>query len=283
MMAQQNSNLSLTEKLVFSTVRIQVQTAKGGGVGTGFFYEFTIDNDKRVPVIITNKHVINGANEGAFLLTSANSDGNPNNNNHIPVTLNNFEKRWIPHPDTNIDLTLMPLAPLLNEASHKGFKPFMINISGNLIPTDEQLKELTAVEDILMVGYPIGLWDEKNNYPLFRKGITSTHPTNDYNGRSEFVIDAACFPGSSGSPIFLANIGNYVDKKGNTIIATRFMFLGILYAGPQYSAEGEIKIVDIPTKKDTIAVSEIPMNLGYVIKSKNLNGFLPILEKLVNN
>lgn len=25
-----------------------------------------------------------------------------------------------------------------------------------------------------MVGYPNGIWDEKNNKPIFRKGITAT-------------------------------------------------------------------------------------------------------------
>jgi len=67
-----------------------------------------------------------------------------------------------------------------------------------------------------MVGYPIGLWDEKNNYPIFRKGITATHPANDYNGKSEFMIDAACFPGSSGSPVYIIDELNYVDKKVTT-------------------------------------------------------------------
>jgi hypothetical protein len=28
------------------------------------------------------------------------------------------------------------------------------------------LAELSAVEDILMIGYPIGLWDEHNNFPI---------------------------------------------------------------------------------------------------------------------
>ena len=35
-----------------------------------------------------------------------------------------------------------------------------------------------------MVGYPIGLWDEVNNMPLVRKGITSYHPSMDFEGKS---------------------------------------------------------------------------------------------------
>jgi len=202
--------------------------------------------------------------------------------NHIPVVLENFEQRWILHPESNIDLAIMPMAPLLNKANQKGFHPFYIALDKSIIPTKEQLNELTAVEEILMTGYPIGIWDEVNNYPIFRKGITATHPYYDYNGRSEFVIDAACFPGSSGSPVFLANLGNYMEKKGGTVIGTRFYFLGVLYGGPQYTATGEVIVVDIPTQLDTIAVSNIPSNLGYVIKSKKILDFELILKSMVN-
>ncbi len=57
--------------------------------------------------------------------------------------------------------------------------------------------------------------------------------------------------------------------------------MGILYAGPQYTNKGEVIVVDIPTKTETISISHIPVNLGYVIKSKKLFDFDEILKKLV--
>jgi hypothetical protein len=142
------------------------------------------------------------------------------------------------------------------------------------------LDELTAVEEILMVGYPSGISDRANNYPIFRKGITATHPANRYEDRDEFMIDAACYPGSSGSPVFLYNLGNYVSKQGGTVIGTRFLFLGILYAGPQYTATGQIKIVTIPERQDTLAQTSIPINLGNVIRASKLLDFETILKEL---
>lgn len=280
-MAQNNvspaSGLSITEQMAFCTVRIETNV----GTGTGFFFDYLRNGNKSIPVIVTNKHVIKNSIIGTFIITSADSNDLPDMKKHIPVSLDNFEKRWILHPDPNIDLAIMPIAPLLAEAKQKGFKPFIIPISKEIIPTEIQLKDLTAVEDILMVGYPIGIFDKINNYPIFRKGITATHPFNDYNGKSEFVIDAACFPGSSGSPVFICNQGGYMDKKGNTFMGRiRFYFLGVLYAGPQFSTTGKIVIIDIPTKKDTLAVSNIPINLGYVIKSNKLLDFEPILKDL---
>ncbi len=275
--------LSLTEQLAFSTVQIQVELNEGIFSGTGFFFSFFQDDKQSIPVIVTNKHVVAGAKKGVFILSSANADGSPNTTSHIPVVLDSFESRWIPHPDSSIDLAIMPIGPLINEAISKGFTPFYRTVDKSLIPTNEQLKELTAVEDILMVGYPTGISDRTNNYPIFRKGITATHPANKYEGRDEFMIDAACFPGSSGSPVFLLNIGGYVTKTGNTVLGiNRFYFLGILYAGPQYTATGEIKTVTIPDRQGTSTQTYIPINLGNVIRSSKLIDFETALKQITN-
>lgn len=46
---------SLSEKMLYSTVLIETEK----GTGTGFFFVFKIDDTTNIPVIITNKHVIN--------------------------------------------------------------------------------------------------------------------------------------------------------------------------------------------------------------------------------
>ena len=53
------------------------------------------------------------------------------------------------------------------------------------------MSELSAIEEIIMIGYPVGIWDSANNMPIVRKGITATRPDIDYEGRKEFMIDAA--------------------------------------------------------------------------------------------
>ncbi len=126
-----------------------------------------------------------------------------------------------------------------------------------------------------MVGYPNGLWDEVHNKPIFRKGITASHLKFDYNGKKEFLIDAACFPGSSGSPVFLLYEGAFNDRNGELYGGTKFNLLGTLYAGPQHTAKGEIMIKPI-NQLPTIMTS-IPNNLGFVIKSSRILE----LEKLI--
>ena len=102
-----------------------------------------------------------------------------------------------------------------------GTLPFYIPIEEDLIYDDEKLKNLSAVEDILMIGYPIGLYDMENNYPIFRKGITSSHPATNFDNKNIGLIDTACFPGSSGSPILIVNENGYSEKMKQLIWALK--------------------------------------------------------------
>lgn len=283
MNAQLTQPLSLSEQLAFSTVRLEVlRSDKKKAYGTAFIFSFLQDSIGDVPVIVTNKHVIKKGIKGTFILTQTNSDGTPNLVSHIPIVLDNFESRWILHPDTTIDIAVMPIAPVLIDAAAKGVRPFYRKINKNLIPSDDNLKQLNAIEEVIMVGYPVGLIDNQNNYPIFRKGITATHPNLKYNGKDEFMIDAACFPGSSGSPVFLLNQGNYGTREGSLVAGERIYFLGILYGGPQYTANGEIKILNIPAVTDTITQTNIPINLGNIIRSRQLLQFENIFKQLLN-
>jgi hypothetical protein len=183
-MAQQQIKLSPSEQLAYSTVRIEVISANGIGTGTGFFFSFLQDGPKNIPAIVTNKHVVHGAHRGKIILTGARPDGYPDPFSRMPIVFDNFESMWIPHPDPMVDLCIMPLAPLFTQAHSKNFTPFLRWFDKSIVPSEETLKQLAAVEDILMIGYPVGIWDEVNNYPIFRKGITATHPAYKYDGRS---------------------------------------------------------------------------------------------------
>lgn len=277
-------NFSPSEQLAFTTVRIQCESKTGNvSIGTGSFFNFKFNGDQQVPVIITNRHVINDSTIGTFQLTSSNTDGTPQIGKFDNIIVDDFEKRWIPHPNTEIDLCIMPLAPLFTEAQKQGKSVFHKQFDEGLLPSQQLLTELTALEEVLMVGYPVGLWDSTNNMPIFRRGITATHPNINFEGREEFLIDVACFPGSSGSPVLLYNLGNYTNRQGGTVIGTRIALLGILYAGPQFTVEGEIKVLPIPIQMKPIPISRIPINLGIVIKAKQILEFKPILKRMLDS
>jgi hypothetical protein len=245
-------------------VRIECKLSNNEtGTGTGFFYTFDLAGGARLPVIVTTRHAIRGAVLGRLRFTTATRDSLPSNGNYFTFSLGKFEQRWIPHPDPDIDLCIMPMAPIEKELEKKRISIFYVPFDASSLPGKETMESLGAIEDIIMVGYPNGIWDKTNNLPIFRKGITATHPKFDYNGKEEFLIDAACFPGSSGSPVLRLNGG--------------LLLLGVLYAGPQYMVNGNIEIVNVPTVQKTMAVSRIPNNLGVVMKSKKIREFESIL------
>ena len=203
-------DLSVIEQLCFSTVRIETTSYEGDSFsGTGFFVNLLVDDKSTVPLLVTNKHVVKGMNQGKFIMSECGENGKPIYTKHVSINIDeNFEKEWIFHPDSNIDLCVMPVNPIIQSFQERlGKRIFYRAFDNTIIPTIQQLQDVDIAENILMIGYPNGLWDAINNMPIVRRGITATDVKLNHNGKREFVIDAACFPGSSGSPIIL---GDYI-------------------------------------------------------------------------
>ena len=262
-----------SEKLMYNTIKLETQN----GTGTGFFFNFLFENDSvRVPVIITNKHVINdNENEQVrFHLHIKNENDEPVET--FDMLLNT---KWFFH--SKYDLCCTPIAPILTTLKEKYNKQvFYCPIDESLILSQNESEELDAQEEVTMIGYPRGLWDEYNKLPIFRKGYTAFHPGIDFNNKSLGLVDMACFPGSSGSPIFLLNEGVYSKKNRGAFIGERLKLIGILFSGPTIKTTG--KIVEVQDFK-TVSISENLINLGYYIKAREILEFKPIFEKLIKN
>lgn len=276
--------MPLSEQLNYVTVRVECENSSGElSTGTGYFFAFLTPNDDRIVGIVTNKHVVDGMSIGKFALTLRKEDGCPDIGNYEVLTLPKLQQFCLYHPADDIDLAVIPVGFLFGESGNHASKYYYIALDESLIPSPDDMSQYLTVEDIIMVGYPNGIWDERNNLPIFRKGITATHPGIKLNGRPEFLIDAACFPGSSGSPVFLLNQGSYVSRDGSLAIGNRTAFFGTLWGGPMATANGDIRVVDIPTSTRTIALSRIPSNLGYVLQADQLYIFNTIIEDFVGS
>jgi len=265
---------SISEHLLFSTVRISTKYATGEvGSGTGFIFNLTRPGNKKISFIVTNNHVVNDTDYGSFFVhESVLIEGKEYpSENSAEVRVPGFKNQWFHHKDKDIDLCAFPIQNLIDESTRINRKVYFSSIGDHDILSDNDLLHLSAIEDVIMVGYPIGLADNVHNLPLLRRGTTATHSGIDFEGRNEGVVDMAVFPGSSGSPILIVNEGSYHDNKGGTLVAgSRVIFLGVLYAGPIWNSKGEITIIDIPTSQQVIANVPIMINLGYYIKAKEV-------------
>lgn len=268
--------------LIHTTIRIEVQTSKGIATGTGFFYEFFHEQDKPVPVIVTNKHVIKDGIIGNLKFSIIDDNAKIIEGQNYTITINEFEKAWILHPDPNIDLCILPMAQIYAVALKNNKKLACAILVKDNILTDAEIKELSNLEDVTIVGYPDGIWDSYNNLPICRKGITATPIQYNFENSPKFLIDAAIYGGSSGSPVFIFNQGSY--SIGNTLYAgSRVKLIGIVYAVAQHTVSGDLKIIDVPAQKLPIPITQIPNNLGVVIKATELSGFEQLLKGMLGN
>jgi hypothetical protein len=258
---------SIFENILFTTVRIKATLPNNStSTGTGFIFNY-VKNDKQYLFVVTNKHVIKDTTEGKLSFNQ--SDGEkPIFGSVFTIGYPNFEKQWIGHPQQDIDVAIMPFAPVLNELSNRGVQIFFKSITPDIIPSDKLLREeIDAVEDIVFVGYPSDIYDRRNLLPVVRRGITATPISVDFEGKPTFLIDASIFPGSSGSPVFLCNIGSYSPKGKGLVVGSRVFFLGVVASVFIRKDLNTIKLIDIPTGKIPVVATTQMVDLGIVYKS----------------
>ena len=257
------------ELILFTTVRVEAGTA----VGTAFIVSHSwkkpgAADQSSGHFLVTNKHVVGESTTGTitFTVASASSDRSPSPHAfEIPPSLWSL---WSHHPDSDIDVCALPLGPIA--ASF----PDDIKLSYRTIPTDmgpneSNINDIGLIEDLLFIGYPSGIFDDEHNLPIARKGITATPPNVDYRGRPVFLIDASVFPGSSGSPVFLYNVGGWRSREG-LVAGDRVIFLGVLASVFYREADGSIELREAPTHVEPLVRTREMIDLGIVYKARTV-------------
>lgn len=262
--------MSPSELLMYATVRIVGKKPDGTqSIGTAFIFTFsTTKEGVGIPVIVTNKHVVSGCSEAEFYLHEGDNALSTKPASAFKITVADFHAGWVMHPGP-VDLCAMAFEPIRKHAADMGKQVYWRSLDESVLPTAEQLSALMALEDVVMVGYPIGLWDEVNYLPLLRRGVTASHPATNWKGQSLGVADIAAFPGSSGSPVFILNIGSYATASG-LVVSSRIYLLGVLSSGPVYQVDGTIAVQSVPTAVVPVAKTPLPIHLGFYVKAKEL-------------
>lgn len=216
-------------------MRLQVTNYTGKiGCGTGFLYcneHFTDTGEPyRSFFIITNKHVVR---EGISLTFYMSLIQNPTEK--CTMVVPNLQNKIIGHPEEEIDLCAINITDIFVECLNKQIKVDWQWLNQNIIMDYSSAQMIKAIEETFMVGYPNGLSDEVNGKPLIRKGITATNASIRFNGEKKFLIDLPCFPGSSGSPVFIID-DHYKDKDGTIHFGmSRTLLIGVVQGAFQSS------------------------------------------------
>lgn len=246
------------QQLMFTTVHIRIEQPRPS-TGTGFLYNAG-RGDESIPVLVTNKHVVDGATRGAIRLIGG-AGGEPDYGNPAEVVYDGFADPWVGHPNADVDVAAMFVGPTMNQVANAGRELFFRYIDPGMAPSDDVLQDLDAVEPITFVGYPNGLYDAQHHTPIIRQGHTATPIQLPWNGSPTFVVDASVFPGSSGSPVFIVQSGTW--REGNTTVmggGTRVFFVGVVAAVMIQADTGQLVV---PTGQPVVQLKQM-LDLGIV-------------------
>lgn len=216
-----------------------------GGRGTGFLVGRSLGGDQWKVYLMTNKHVlhVDPAQRAAMdeiglhvnIRTAAGIAGE-----RIRYALKESGRAtWREHPDPEVDVLAIPASAIFAART---------DLANKFAPEDlfatqavRQAMDISAGEEIVVVGYPNGIRQGKTNLPLVRQGIIATRVGDELHEEEPlagggirvresrgFLIDGATIPGSSGSPVVLKPVIG--RQQGNTIVmgTAKPVLLGIV-------------------------------------------------------
>lgn len=250
---------SITKKLLFNTIRVDTVLDDGSeGSGTAFVFSHSGQ-----AFVVTNRHLVEGVRSGGLVFTQK-KHGQPAFGERFQININDFSHAWFTHPDSEVDIAVIPLRPLEQAARDQGVELYYHAIDSRLAPDASVLRALDAMEQVVFVGYPSGVWDQVNLMPIMRRGTTATPMALDFEGRKEFLIDAAVYPGSSGSPVFVYQPDTLRPSQSG---GKKFLFAGVVAAVFFREEANHLVSVPVPANNQPMVMGSEMIDLGLVIKA----------------
>ncbi len=266
---------SAAKRLLFSTVRIDTELEDGSaGSGTAFIINHRHDRGT-TPFIVTNRHLVEGVRRGGLIFTQQ-LDGRPAFGRRFQLNIDDFPAAWSYHPDAQTDLAIIPLRPLERAARDLGVELYYQSIDSRSFPDAAQVRDFDALEEILFVGYPSGIWDQVNLMPILRRGTTATPLELDFEGRKQFLIDAAVYPGSSGSPVFVVR-DDPLRARGEG--ARTIWFVGVVAAVFFREEQNHIASAPVPANQGNGGMVTEMIDLGLILKAESVRELADVFVK----
>jgi S1-C subfamily serine protease len=247
-----------------------------GHRGTGFLVTREIEVGRGRVFLVTNKHVVHtdpkiraGATRLRCHFNTRVQDGTPGTL-AIDIALRLGDGVvYREHPDEDTDVLAVHVTDVIvaNPEIEKRWARY--GDFGDRARREEH--DITVGEDVVTIGYPLGLRQGKTNLPLLRQGMIATRIGDvihdrvvGMDGRERdralraFLVDGGFVPGSSGSPVVLKPvIGRHV--KGDVVLGTAPALLLGIVAETKYA----------PIKTDAGAAPSFA-GLGLVFESETI-------------
>jgi len=163
--------------------------------GTGFFFEFEIDN-RLVPCIVTNRHVIQDA-QFLRLHVRTRSMVDLNSANITGIELADHDG-IIFHPDPNVDLAIIASARLIASFANRFNSVIEYSRILESSISDYDKGEIDALENVFTIGYPQHHYDII--FPILYHGVLAPTPE-VIKGQSYLKAKLKTNFGNSGSPM----------------------------------------------------------------------------------
>ncbi|MEE9457348.1 MAG: serine protease [bacterium] len=196
-------------------VPVRITTSEAGvetGRGSGFFYHI---GDKLF--VITNRHIVISEERDSFPDTIfLNLHVDPKDltkNEEYVLKLYDGEGKaiWLEHPvyGARADVVAVPIEynDIKSRFVIKAFSP------DNHIPKDVFVP---IGADVLVLGYPLGIYDTVNNLPIARNAVIASAYDIPFEGAPYFLIDSWLHVGSSGSPV-ITKASTLIPKKNGSV------------------------------------------------------------------
>jgi len=240
----------IAESWAYATMLIENEW---GQTGTGFLVARDIDEENARVFLVTNKHVLHEKAEQRQKATRIRVHLNIKNDDgsitgraaNIPLVLDDGSILWREHPDPDVDVLAFDVTRLVAQfpqIEKRWARYSMFCDSAKIAELD-----VTMGDEVMVIGYPMGIKQGATNFPLVRAGIIATRigeTLEDEFVQSDgakrkrklrgFLIDGATIPGSSGSPVVLKpTTGRFV--KGTIVMGSPPMVLLGIVAETRYA------------------------------------------------
>lgn len=228
--------LSTLEEALYSCCRLLVKSADESWIASGFFVKVGTADGRQSDLLVTCNHVIDEAESLSFDIRRRLGNDPVREPTFSNIIIDMQSSVVLRHPTEDLcAIFVHPYMKVWNDRD--GAWPFIYAFGTNHVCDPNTLD---ALEEIVMIGCPSGIYDDVNNHAVMRKGVTASHPGFHYKGRKQFLVDCASHTGSSGSPIVRYGSLFFDRERGsyNLAMHPRIALLGMLIEGFDDAEEG---------------------------------------------